>query len=126
MNTAANTTKAYAEVATARLISLGQLFWIFLKIGCVSFGGFMALISVIADTVVEKHKLLTNDDMLDGISLANLLPGPQGVNCVAYIGYRLRGPMGATVCAVGVLLPTVVLIVGPHRRAHRPLSHLCQ
>ncbi len=93
-------------------VSLGQLFWIFLKIGCVSFGGFMALISVIADTIVDKRKLLTNDDMLDGISLANLLPGPQGVNCVAYIGYRLRGGAGALVSSVGVLLPTVVLIVG--------------
>ncbi len=101
-----------AAAATVKPISLGKLFLIFLKIGCVSFGGFMALISVIADTVVEKHKLLTNDDMLDGISLANLLPGPQGVNCVAYIGYRLRGGMGATVCAVGVLLPTVGLMVG--------------
>ncbi len=99
------------ETAAAERISLGRLFWIFLKIGCISFGGFMALISVIADTIVEKHKLLTNDDMLDGISLANLLPGPQGVNCVAYIGYRLRGGAGALVSAVGVLLPTVVLIV---------------
>ena len=93
-------------------ISLYGLFWMFLKIGCVSFGGFMALISVIADTVVEKNKLLSNDDMLDGISLANLLPGPQGVNCVAYIGYRLRGGMGALVSAIGVLLPTVALIMG--------------
>ncbi len=100
------------EGVTTSSISLGKLFWMFLKIGCVSFGGFMALISVIADTVVEKQKLLSNDDMLDGISLANLLPGPQGVNCVAYIGYRLRGGMGAAVSAVGVLLPTVVLIVG--------------
>ena len=99
-------------VEAAPPVSLRQLFWIFLKIGCVSFGGFMALISVIADTVVEKHRLLTNDDMLDGISLANLLPGPQGVNCVAYIGYRLRGGMGALVSAIGVLLPTVALIMG--------------
>lgn len=99
------------EAVAVHPISLGKLFWIFLKIGCVSFGGFMALISVIADTIVEKHKLLTNDDMLDGISLANLLPGPQGVNCVAYIGYRLRGGAGALVSAVAVLLPTVLLIV---------------
>lgn len=91
-------------------VSLGDLFWTFLKIGCVAFGGFMALISVIADTIVEKRKLLTPDDMLDGISLANLLPGPQGVNCVVYIGYRLRGGLGALVSAVGVLLPTFVLI----------------
>ncbi len=99
------------ETTQEEHVSLGQLFWLFLKIGCISFGGFMALISVIADTIVDKRKLLTNDDMLDGISLANLLPGPQGVNCVAYIGYRLRGGAGALVSAVGVLLPTVVLIV---------------
>lgn len=106
------TGSATAEAVTVHPISLSQLFRIFLKIGCVSFGGFMALISVFADTIVEKHKLLTNDDMLDGISLANLLPGPQGVNCVAYIGYRLRGASGAIVSSIGVLLPTVVLITG--------------
>ena len=96
---------------TADHVSLATLFWLFLKIGSVAFGGFMALISVIADTVVEKRKLLTQEDMLDCISLANLLPGPQGVNCVAYVGYRLRGALGAVVSAVGVLLPTFVLIV---------------
>ena len=101
-----------SETTMSRSVSLGELFWMFFKIGCVSFGGFMALISVIADTVVEKRQLLTNDDMLDGISLANLLPGPQGVNCVAFIGYRLRGGWGATVCVAGVLLPTTVLMVG--------------
>jgi chromate transporter len=69
--------------ATTERVSLGTLFWIFLKIGSVTFGGFMALISVIADTIVERRKLLKQEDMLDCISLANLLPGPQGVNCVA-------------------------------------------
>jgi chromate transporter len=92
-------------------VSLRELFWTFFKVGSVAFGGFMALIAVLADTIVEKRKLLKHDDMLDCISLANLLPGPQGVNCVAYIGYRLRGTPGALVSAAGVLLPTFVLLV---------------
>lgn len=92
-------------------LSLLDLFWTFLKIGSIAFGGFMALISVVADTIVSKRKLLQQDDMLDCISLANLLPGPQGVNCVAYVGYRLRGWTGALVSATGVLLPTVILRV---------------
>jgi chromate transporter len=92
-------------------VPLSTLFWIFLKIGSVAFGGFMALITVIADTMVEKRQLLKHEDMLDCISLANLLPGPQGVNCVAYVGYRLHGGLGALVSVVGVLLPTFVLIV---------------
>jgi chromate transporter len=99
------------STATTERVSLSTLFWIFLKIGSVAFGGFMALISVIAGTMVEKHRLLKQEDMLDCISLANLLPGPQGVNCVAYVGYRLRGGLGALVSVVGVLLPTFVLIV---------------
>jgi chromate transporter len=97
--------------ATTARVSLGTLFWIFLKIGSVTFGGFMALISVIADIMVERRKLLKQEDMLDCISLANLLPGPQGVNCVAYVGYRLRGGLGALVSAVGVLLPTCMFVV---------------
>lgn len=104
-----DTTSAPSDTPTP--VSLGMLFWMFLRIGCVSFGGFMALISVIANTVVTQRKLLRQEDMLDCISLANLLPGPQGVNCVAYVGYRLRGGFGAFVSAVGVLLPTVVLMV---------------
>jgi chromate transporter len=99
------------STATTERVALSTLFWVFLKIGSVAFGGFMALISVIADTMVEKRKLLKQEDMLDCISLANLLPGPQGVNCVAYVGYRLHGGLGALASVVGVLLPTFVLIV---------------
>jgi hypothetical protein len=103
--------RVVAPTATTERMSLGVLFWTFLKIGSVAFGGFMALISVVADTIVEKRQLLKQEDMLDCISLANLLPGPQGVNCVAYVGYRLRGGLGALVSAVGVLLPTFVLML---------------
>lgn len=92
------------------VISLAELFWIFFKIGSVAFGGFMALIGVIESIIVDRRKLLSHEDMLDGISLANLLPGPQAVNCVAYVGYRLRGGLGALVCAVGVLTPTFILM----------------
>lgn len=91
--------------------SLGFLFFTFLKIGSVAFGGFMALVSVIESVIVERKKLLRHEDMLDGISLANLLPGPLAVNVVAYVGYRLRGGPGALVAACGVLLPSFVLLL---------------
>ncbi len=71
----------------------------------------MALISIVQNIMVEQHKLLDDEDMLDGISLATLLPGPVAVNVVAYVGYRLRGGMGAFVSVVGVLLPSFLLVV---------------
>ena len=49
--------------------SLGSLFLTFLKIGSTAFGGFMALISVVQNYAVERKKLLSPGDMLDGISL---------------------------------------------------------
>ena len=92
--------------------SLGALFLTFLKIGSTAFGGFMALISVVQHYAVERRKLLKAGDMLDGISLATILPGPIAVNVVAYVGYRVRGGMGALVSAVGVILPSFLLLVG--------------
>ena len=90
---------------------LWSLFWGFLKIGSTAFGGFMALISVVQNEMVEHKKLLKHEDMLDGISLATILPGPIAVNVVTYVGYKLRGGLGALVSAVAVLLPAFILIV---------------
>lgn len=92
--------------------SLSYLFWNFLKIGSTAFGGFMALVSVIENVIVGRRKLLTHEDMLDGISLASVLPGPVAANVVAYVGYRLRGGVGALVTAGAVLLPSFILVVG--------------
>ncbi len=96
---------------TERAVSLSELFWVFFKIGAISFGGFMALVSATADAFVDKKKLLTHEEMLDGMSLANLLPGPRGINCVVYVGYRLRGGLGAWVSAIGALLPSLIWMV---------------
>jgi chromate transporter len=92
-------------------ISLPSLFWIFFRIACTSFGGFMAMISVVENLVVERKKLMSHHDMLDGVSLASLLPGPVAVNLVVYVGYRLRGGPGALVCALGAVLPSFVFIM---------------
>jgi chromate transporter len=90
--------------------TLGALAWKFFSIGCVAFGGFMALISVVEDVFVRQLKWIDREDMLDGISLANVLPGPQAVNTVTFVGYRIAGWRGALVSFVGILTPTFVLV----------------
>ena len=92
-------------------VSLWTLFWVFFRIACTSFGGFMAMISVVENVVVERKKLMAHHDILDGISLASLLPGPVAVNLVVYVGYRLRGGAGALVSALGAVLPSFAFIV---------------
>jgi chromate transporter len=87
------------------------LFTLFLRIGSTAFGGFMALIAVVENHVVERRKWLTHEEMLDGVSLATVLPGPIAVNTIAYVGHRLRGTPGALVCAIGVVMPAFLLML---------------
>lgn len=94
-----------------RPVTLPALFWQFLIIGSTTFGGFMALISVLQQVFVHKRRLLTPEEMLDGISLATLLPGPIAVNVVAFIGHRLRGLSGAAVSMFAVILPSFLMVL---------------
>jgi len=84
---------------------------LFLRIGCTSFGGFMVMVSVIQNVIVGRYKLLPERELLDGLALASVLPGPLAINLVAYVGYRLRGLAGAVVAVASALLPAFVLIV---------------
>lgn len=94
--------------APPSLASLGALF---LRIGCTSFGGYMAMVSVVQNAVVAQRRLLTDQDVLDGVTLASILPGPIALNTVAYVGYRVRGAAGACVCLCAALLPAFVCMV---------------
>uniref|UniRef100_UPI003217758A chromate efflux transporter n=1 Tax=uncultured Draconibacterium sp. TaxID=1573823 RepID=UPI003217758A len=91
--------------------SLKYLFLTFLKIGAISWGGFMALISVVQQQLVEKDKKVADEILLDSISLGSVLPGPLAFNVVSYLGYYLKGMKGALVSMVAILLPSFILIL---------------
>lgn len=93
-------------------VSLWFLFLVFFKIGCIAFGGFTALIAVVENEMIRKRGLLSTQDMLNGVSLAMLLPGPIAVNIVGYTGFRLRGGWGAFLSVTGVILPSFFLLIG--------------
>lgn len=92
-------------------VSLTYLFSTFFKIGLVSFGGHMALISVIQRIMVEKDKTLPNEVILNSIGIASLLPGPLAVNVVGQTGYYLRKGLGAVISAVAIILPAFLLML---------------
>lgn len=92
-------------------ITLLFLFLSFLKIGATSWGGFMALISVVQKELIEKKEVIEEKVIFDGISLASVLPGPVAFNVVVYIGYYLRGIKGAIVSMLGILLPSFIFML---------------
>lgn len=92
-------------------VSLLYIFLTFLKLGTTAFGGYMSLIAIVQKQLVEVDKKLKEEDLLDGISLTSVLPGPVAVNTIAYVGYRLRGISGAIVAFIGIIIPSFLLVV---------------
>ena len=62
--------------------------------------------------MVEKDKKLDAETILEGVSLASVLPGPLAVNVSTYAGYHLRGVRGGLIAMLAVLLPSFLLVYG--------------
>lgn len=88
-----------------------QLFFTFLKIGAFTFGGGYAMIPFIRREVVEQHKWITEEDILDILAVSESTPGPMAVNSATFIGYRIAGIKGALVATAGVVLPSFFIIL---------------
>ncbi len=71
----------------------------------------MALISVVQKQLVEKDKRIENETLLEGISLASVLPGPIAFNVVTFVGYKLKGVRGALVSMAGIVLPSFLMML---------------
>ena len=91
-------------------LELLNLFWIFFKLGLLTFGGGYAMIPQIKEIVVEKKKWLNEDEMLELIAIAESTPGPIAINVATYIGYKRKGILGSVLATVGVVLPSLIII----------------
>ena len=89
------------------------LFVTFFKIGAFTFGGGYAMIPLIQREVVENHKWITDDDILDIVAIAESTPGPIAINSATFVGYRVCGVLGSAAATLGTVLPsfTIILII---------------
>ncbi|WP_440413844.1 chromate transporter [Paenibacillus sp. SAFN-117] len=92
------------------LMLLLQLFWTFFKIGLLSFGGGYAMIPVI-EHEVTAHGWMTSAEYYEAIALAGMSPGPVATNGAVYVGYHTAGLAGAVAATLGMVLPSLFLIV---------------
>jgi chromate transporter len=92
--------------------SLFDVFFSFLKIGVTSFGGSSR--AQMHTESVERNRWLYERDFLTGFAVAQVLPGANPVNLALYIGLRARGPWGAVVAVLGMVIPAfcIILLMG--------------
>lgn len=87
--------------------TLFQLFWSFCKIGFTSFGG-MSMIPLINSEMLS-HGWMTATEVTDIVAIAEMTPGPLGLNCATFAGIRVAGIFGALAANLGVLSPTLTI-----------------
>ncbi len=84
-----------------------ELFWSFLLIGFGSFGG-LSMIPQISEEVLS-HGWMTASQVTDIVAIAEMTPGPLGLNCATFAGIHAAGIPGAIAANLGVLIPTLTL-----------------
>lgn len=90
---------------------LFDLFWTFCKIGALTFGGGYAMLPLIQREIVENKKWSTEKEILDYYAVGQCTPGVIAVNTATFIGYKLIGIIGGIVATLGVIFPSIVIIL---------------
>ena len=99
-----------------------ETFATFFRIGMFTFGGGYAMIPLIEQEVVARHKWVTKEEMVDLIAISQSCPGVFAINLSTFIGYKLRKKRGALCASVGTAMPSFlcILVVAAIFRGIRP------
>ena len=88
-----------------------ESFKTFFKIGIFTLGGGYAMIPLIEEEVVNRHRWVGKEEMLDLIAIAQSCPGVFAINIAIFIGYKVRQLRGAIATALGTALPSFLIIL---------------
>jgi chromate transporter len=95
----------------ARGYTLGQLVAYMLTLGSVGFGGPVALVGYMHRDLVERRKWISEADYKEGLTLAQIMPGPLAAQLAIYLGYVHFGVWGATLVGVTFVLPSFFMVL---------------
>lgn len=108
------------------LPSLADIFWQFLQIGAISFGG--GIVAYERILLIEKRRWLTEDQFMAYLAISQTMPGLNSVNLAVLAGDALRGAWGAISAVLGLILPgsLFILIIGVAylQNADHPLANM--
>ncbi|MDP3012071.1 MAG: chromate transporter [Candidatus Hydromicrobium sp.] len=88
-----------------------ELLITFSKIGLFCFGGGYGMIPIIEREIVA-HNWLTSQEFVNIISVSEMTPGPIAINTATFVGYKIGGIPGGALATIGVVLPSLILILG--------------
>ncbi|HEX5887978.1 MAG TPA: chromate transporter [Pyrinomonadaceae bacterium] len=91
--------------------SLWTLCLLFLRLGTTAFGGPAAHIAMMEDEVVRRRRWMTQNEFLDLLGAANLIPGPNSTELAIHIGHRQAGWRGLLIAGISFILPAMLIVM---------------
>jgi chromate transporter len=92
--------------------SFGEAFLVWLKIGCINFGGPAGQIAMMHRIVVDEKKWVDDARFLHALNFCMLLPGPEAQQLATYIGWLLHGVRGGLAAGILFVLPGAFVMLG--------------
>jgi chromate transporter len=99
-----------ADSSEIREASLGEIAWVFLKLGTIAFGGPAAHLAMMEEEFVRRRQWITHAEFLDRLATANLIPGPSSTEVAIFVGQLKRGWRGLIVAGCCFIIPATVIV----------------
>ena len=90
---------------------LWDLFFTYMKIGFINFGGGYAMLPLLERELVNKRGWTTLDELRDYFAVGQCTPGVIALNVSTFIGQKRKGVAGALAAAAGFLLGPILIIL---------------
>jgi chromate transporter len=94
-----------------RVKDLWDLFFTYMKIGFINFGGGYAMLPLLERELVNKRGWTTLDELRDYFAVGQCTPGVIALNVSTFIGQKRKGVAGALAAAAGFLLGPILIIL---------------
>jgi len=91
--------------------TLREVALLFLKLGCIAFGGPAAHVAMMRQEVVERRQWLSDQRFLDLFAAANLIPGPSSTELAIFLGYVRAGWVALILAGVLFIAPAMLLVL---------------
>jgi chromate transporter len=103
-------TPATGSVTIRPVATVWEVAALFLRLGATAFGGPAAHIALVQDEVVRRRKWFNDEEFLDLLSAANLIPGPNSTELVIHIGHRVAGWPGLVAAGSCFIVPAALMV----------------
>jgi chromate transporter len=92
--------------------SFAQAFRVWLRIGCLSFGGPAGQIALMHREVVDERRWVSDARFLHALNFCTLLPGPEAMQLATYLGWLMHGVRGGVAAGLLFILPGALVMLG--------------